>query len=166
MAKVTFKGTVVDTRGTLPAEAEKAPDFTLVGQDLSVVRLEQYLGKRLILNIFPSLDTSVCAASVRRFNEEAAQLRDTEILCISLDLPFAQARFCGAEGIERVKTASAFRDKTFGEDYGVLLEDGPLAGLFARAIVVLDESNVVLYTELVPEITQEPDYAAALAKLA
>ena len=165
MGSVTFKGASVAIVGDLPLEGTKAPDFILVGTDLAEVSLSGFLGQRVVLNIFPSLDTGVCAASVKRFNEEAAGLADTVVLCISVDLPFAQGRFCGAEGIENVRTLSAFRDHAFGKDYGVRITEGPLAGLFARGVVVIDAEGVVAYRELVPEIAQEPDYDAALAAL-
>ena len=165
MAEVTLKGSAVSTVGNLPAVGSKAPDFTLVGTDLGEVSLASLKGKKVVLNIFPSLDTSVCAASVKRFNEEASSLSETEVLCISKDLPFAQDRFCGAEGLDKVQPLSAFRDADFGQDYGVQLADGPIAGLFARAVIVVDAEGNVAYTELVPEITQEPDYASALAAL-
>ena len=164
MAQVTFKGSPVQTVGTLPATGNDAPGFTLVKQDLSEVSLSDCAGKKLVLNIFPSIDTGVCAASVRVFNSQAAKLENTAVLCVSVDLPFAHARFCGDEGIENVETASAFRSD-FGAAYGVTLADGPLAGLLARAVVVIDEAGKVTYTELVPEIAQEPDYDAALAAL-
>jgi thiol peroxidase len=164
MAQVTFKGSPVSTVGELPNIGNAAPDFTLVKQDLSEVTLADYEGKRLVLNIFPSIDTGVCALSVKAFNAKAAGLENTVVLCASVDLPFAQARFCGAEGIENVEPASAFRSN-FGEHYGVTLADGPLAGLLARAVIVIDETGRVIYTELVPEIAQEPDYAGALAAL-
>jgi len=162
MATVTLKGTPVKTSGELPAVGSKAPDFVLAGADLSDVKLSDYAGKPVVLNIFPSIDTPVCAASVRRFNQEAA-VGDAVVLCVSLDLPFAQGRFCAAEGLENVKTVSAFRSHTFGADYGVWLTDSALAGLFARAVVVVGRDGKVTYSELVPEIAQEPDYAAALA---
>lgn len=164
MAKITLKGTPINTIGELPARGSAAPDFTLVKQDLSETILADYKGQRLILNIFPSIDTGVCAASVRRFNEEAAGLDNVTVLCVSMDLPFALDRFCGAEGIENVVPASAFR-AAFGDHYGVLIADGPLAGLLSRAVVVINEDGKVIYTEQVPEITQEPDYAAALNPL-
>jgi thiol peroxidase len=164
MAKITFKGTPIHTIGELPAKGSAAPDFTLVKQDLSEAVLSDYKGKRLVLNIFPSIDTGVCAMSVRTFNEKAAALKNTVVLCVSMDLPFAQSRFCGAEGIKNVTTASAFRS-AFGEHYGVTIADGPLAGLLSRAVVVIDEKGKVIYAEQVPEIAQEPDYAAALAVL-
>jgi len=164
MAQITFKGTPIHTAGELPATGSTAPDFTLVKQDLSETTLADYKGKRLVLNIFPSLDTGVCAMSVRKFNEMAAGLTNTAVLCVSMDLPFAQARFCGAEGIKNVETASAFRSN-FGDHYGVIIAEGPLTGLFSRAVVVIDEAGKVIYTEQVPEIAQEPNYAAALAAL-
>lgn len=164
MADITFRGTPVTTSGELPSVGAKAPDFTLVGTDLSDVTARGLSGSRVVLNIFPSVDTGVCAASVREFNERAASLEGTTVVCVSKDLPFAQARFCGAEGIENVTMGSAFRS-SFGEDYGVVQNDGPLAGLLARAVVVLDADGTVLHSELVPEIGQEPDYDAAAAAL-
>lgn len=165
MAQITFKGGSVRTVGNLPAKGSPAPEFRLVGQDLSEITLASHPGKRLVLNIFPSIDTGVCATSVRKFNEKAAALENTVVICVSMDLPFAQSRFCGAEGINRVVTASAFRSD-FGSRYQVTIVDGPLAGLFSRAVVVIDEAGKVIYTEQVPEIKQEPDYDAALAALA
>ncbi len=162
MATVTFKGTPVKVSGELPAVGSKAPDFVLAGSDLSDVKLSDYTGRPVVLNIFPSIDTPVCATSVRRFNQEAAG-GDSVVLCVSLDLPFAQGRFCAAEGLENVKTVSAFRSHAFGGDYGVMLTDSALAGLFARAVVVVGRDGQVTHSELVPEIAQEPDYAAALA---
>ena len=164
MTDITLDGTPVHTHGSLPTVGTKAPAFTLVGNDLSPVALADFAGSRLILNIFPSVDTGVCATSVRTFNERAAGLENTKVLCISRDLPFAQARFCGAEGIENVTVASDFRT-TFGETYGVTMINGPLEGLLARAVVVLDEKGNVIHSQLVPEIKQEPDYEAALAVL-
>ena len=164
MAKITFKGSPIQTSGELPAKGTAAPDFALVKQDLSETVLADYKGKRLVLNIFPSIDTGVCATSVRKFNERAAALTNAVVLCVSMDLPFAQSRFCGAEGIKNVVTASAFRS-AFGEHYGVIIAEGPLAGLFARAVVVINESGKVVYAEQVPEIAQEPNYEAALAAL-
>jgi thiol peroxidase len=164
MAQITFKGSPVQTCGELPAKGTFAPDFTLVKQDLSETVLADYKGKKLVLNIFPSIDTGVCATSVRQFNEKAAALQNAVVLCVSMDLPFAQARFCGAEGIKNVVTASAFRS-AFGDHYGVTLASGPLAGLLARAVVVISETGKVIYTEQVPEIAQEPDYDSALAAL-
>jgi thioredoxin-dependent peroxiredoxin len=164
MAQVTFKGSPVQTAGELPTIGNAAPDFKLVKRDLSETALADYKGKKLVLNIFPSIDTGVCAASVRVFNSQATKLENTAVLCVSVDLPFAHDRFCGAEGIQNAETASAFRSD-FGTDYGVTVADGPLAGLFSRAVVVIDEAGKVIYTEQVPEIAQEPDYDAALATL-
>lgn len=161
MAQITLRGNPINTVGELPAVGSKAPGFNLVGGDLAAVSSEQFAGKPVVLNIFPSIDTPVCATSVRTFNERAAGAGAT-VVNVSKDLPFAQARFCGAEGIENVKTGSAFRD-SFGEDYGVTLSDGPMAGLLARAIVVIGADGNVAYTELVPEIAQEPNYDAALS---
>jgi thiol peroxidase len=163
MAQVTFKGNSLRTAGTLPGVGSIAPDFTVVKDDLSPVSLAQYKGKKLVLNIFPSIDTSVCASSVRRFNVDAAKLNNTVVLCISRDLPFAQKRFCAAEGINNVITGSEYRDSSFSDAYGVRILDGPLAGLLSRAVVVINEQGKVLYTEQVSEITQEPDYDKALA---
>lgn len=162
MASITFKGNPANTSGTLPAVGSQAKDFKLVKTDLSEVSLSNLAGKKTILNIFPSLDTAVCASSVRKFNEEAAKISGTIILNVSADLPFAQKRFCGAEGIENAETASTFRS-SFASDYGLELTDTVLAGLCSRAVVVLDENGKVIYTEQVPEITQEPDYEKALA---
>ncbi len=161
MAQITLRGNAIHTVGELPAVGSTAPGFTLVGADLGTVGIEQFRGKPVVLNIFPSVDTPVCANSVRKFNERAAASGAT-VVCVSKDLPFAFSRFCGAEGIENVKTASAFRD-SFGEDYGVTITDGPMSGLLARAIVVVGADGNVAYTELVPEIGQEPEYDAALA---
>jgi thioredoxin-dependent peroxiredoxin len=161
MAQITLRGNPINTAGELPAVGAKAPAFSLTGGDLAAVTSEQFNGKPLVLNIFPSVDTPVCATSVRTFNERVAGGGAT-VVNVSKDLPFAQARFCGAEGIENVSTASAFRD-SFGEDYGVTISDGPMAGLLARAVVVIGADGNVAYTELVPEIAQEPDYDAALA---
>jgi len=163
MAIVTLKGTPFHTAGDLPAVGGPAPDFVLTATDLSDHGLGAFAGeKALVLNIFPSVDTPTCAASVRRFNAELNALGDVAVLCISADLPFAQARFCGAEGLERVKPLSDFRHKAFGQSYGVTLVDGPLAGLLARAVVVI-KGGTVVHTQLVAEIADEPDYAAALA---
>ena len=156
-----MRGNPINTVGELPAVGSPAPAFNLTGADLGAVSIEQFSGKPVLLNIFPSVDTPVCATSVRKFNERAAGSGAT-VVNVSKDLPFAQKRFCGAEGIENVKTASAFRD-SFGEDYGVSIADGPFAGLLARAVVVIGADGNVAYTELVPEIAQEPDYDAALA---
>ncbi|MFZ3454723.1 thiol peroxidase [Arthrobacter sp. 7Tela_A1] len=164
MATTAFKQNPVRTAGELPAVGTPAPAVELVGADLSDVTLSGFAGRRVVLNIFPSVDTGVCAASVRRFNEIAAGLENTTVVCVSKDLPFALGRFCGAEGIENVVAASAFRS-SFGEDFGLTQADGPLAGLLARAVVVIDADGSVLYTQLVPEITTEPDYDAAVAAL-
>ncbi len=161
MAQITMRGNPVHTVGDLPAVGSAAPGFTLTGADLGRVSSDDFRGKPLVLNIFPSVDTPVCASSVRTFNERAAG-GGLSVLCVSKDLPFAQQRFCGAEGIENVKTASAFRD-SFGEDYGLTMADGPMAGLLARAVVVVSADGNVAYAELVPEIAHEPDYDAALA---
>lgn len=163
MATTAFKGNEVHTVGDLPATGSSAPAFDLTGTDLSPVRSSEVSG-RIILNIFPSLDTGVCAASVREFNRLATEAADTTVINVSNDLPFAQARFCGAEGIDRAITASAFRS-TFGRDYGVVMTDGPLEALLARAVVVLDADGTVLYSTLVPEIAEEPPYESALAAL-
>ncbi len=165
MATVTLRGNPVNTSGNLPTLGSKAPDFSLVKQDLSSVHLADLAGKKVVLNIFPSIDTATCATSVRRFNEKAAGISNTVVLCVSKDLPFAAKRFCGAEGIENVITGSSFRDTAFEDAYGVKLVDSALTGLIARSVVVLDEQGVVVYTELVPEIGSEPDYDAALAKI-
>jgi thiol peroxidase len=165
MATVEHRGTSVHTVGDLPAVGSPLPAFTLTGADLEEFGPDVASGRRLVLNIFPSIDTRTCALSVRRFNELAAGLGDTLVLCVSADLPYAQARFCGAEGIANVLTGSSFRS-TFGHDYGVTLIDGRMRGLLSRAVVVADASGTILYTEQVPSIGQEPDYDAALAALA
>ena len=165
MATITFIGKSVHTNGELPAVGSTAPDFKLVTVDLKDVSLADFTGKKKLLNIVPSLDTSVCALSTHKFNEHAKTHPDTVVLVISADLPFAQKRFCGNDGLVNVVPLSMMRSRKFAKDYGVLQEDGPLAGLTARAVVVLDENNRVRYTELVPEIAQEPDYNAALAAL-
>ena len=165
MASITLKGSPVETSGELPQTGSKAPAFTLVKSDLSETGLASYAGRDVVLNIFPSIDTSVCAASVRRFNTEAGKRENTVVLCISADLPFSHGRFCGAEGLENVVTLSTFRNQDFGKDYGVVMTSGPLRGLMSRAVVVIGADGVVTYTEQVPEITQEPDYDAALAAL-
>ncbi|MEZ6094636.1 MAG: thiol peroxidase [Pirellulaceae bacterium] len=162
MTEILFKGNPIHTNGSLPAAGTKAPDFKLVAADLSEKTLADYSGKVLVLNIFPSIDTGVCAASVRQFNERAASNSGVEVLNISLDLPFAQKRFCGAEGLEGVHTLSGFRCDSFGKNYGVTMTDGPLAGLYSRAVVVVDGNGQVVYVEQVPEITQEPNYDSAL----
>lgn len=165
MAKTALQGNIVNTIGDLPEVGSKAPEFTLVKTDLSEVRNTDFHGKRVILNIFPSLDTAVCAASVRRFNVEASNLPEAAVVCISKDLPFAHSRFCAAEGISNVVSASEFRSNNFGKNYGVMIIDGPLQGLMARAVVVLDKDGMVLHSQLVPEITEEPDYQSALEAL-
>jgi thiol peroxidase len=164
MAIVTFKGNPVHTRGSLPVIGEKAPGWALVKTDLSTVLLSDFKGYRVVLNIFPSVDTGVCAASVRHFNEKANELVNTKVLCISKDLPFALARFCGAEGLENVIPLSDFRNE-FGNAYNVVFTDGPLQGLLSRVVMVLDENGKVIYTEQVSEITEEPDYNKALSAL-
>lgn len=162
MASTKFKGNPVQTSGSIPAVGGKAPDAVLTGVDLADVKISSFVGSNVVLNIFPSVDTGVCAASVRRFNEAAGALKNAKILCISRDLPFAQKRFCGAEGIANVTMLSEMRGESFGSAYGVRLVDGPLAGLFARAVVVIDATGQVAFAQLVPEITEEPDYDAAL----
>lgn len=162
MATITFKGGKVNTSGELPAKGTAAPDFTLVKSDLSEISLKDLKGKKIILNIFPSIDTGVCAASVRKFNKEAAGFSNTVVLAISADLPFAAGRFCTTEGIENVHPASVFRNPEFAKAYGVLMTDGPLKGLLARSVVAIDADGKVIYTELVPEVTNEPDYEAAI----
>lgn len=164
MADITFQGDPITTVGNLPEKGAQAPAFTLVGTDLSDVELKNFAGKQLVINIFPSIDTGVCQASVRAFNEKAGGRDNTVILNVSKDLPFAQERFCAAEGIDNVVSASAFRS-SFGEDYGVTMTAGPLKGLLSRAVVVVDAEGSVVYTEQVPEIGQEPDYEAALGAL-
>lgn len=165
MTTVTLKGNTIHVGGQFPQTGSQAKDFTLVKSDLSELSLNSLKGKKVVLNIFPSLDTAVCAMSVRKFNELAAKMSNTVVLAVSKDLPFAHARFCTTEGIENVTGLSAFRNSSFGEDYGITMTDGPLAGLFARAVVIIDEDGKIQYTELVPEITQEPDYEKALKKL-
>lgn len=165
MSSVTLRGNPVSIGGTFPATGNKAPAFNLVAQDLSDVSLASYAGKRKILNIFPSVDTPTCATSVRTFNSKASNLPNTVVLCISADLPFAQARFCAAEGLENVINLSTLRGAEFIRNYGVAIEEGPMAGLAARAVVVLDENDQVLHSELVSEIADEPNYDKALAVL-
>lgn len=157
---ITYRGQAVQTVGTLPEVGAQAPDFTLVGSDLSDITKADFAGRRVVLNIFPSIDTGVCATAARKFNQIADELPNTTVICVSKDLPFALNRFCGAEGIDNVVTASAFRS-SFGEDYGVTMENGPIATLLSRSVVVLDADGTVVYTEQVPEISQEPDYEAA-----
>ncbi len=165
MAEITLQGTPVQTSGNLPPLDMPAPAFMLVKTDLSEAGLKNFNNQNIILNIFPSMDTSVCAASVRRFNKEAAESPDTVVLCISADLPFAHKRFCEAEGLNNVIPLSVFRSAAFGRDYGVTFTSGPLTGLLSRAVVIVDKSGNVAYTEQVPEIGEEPDYDAALLAL-
>ena len=165
MAAITLGGNSINTLGNLPEIDSVAPDFRLVNTDLETKSLKDFAGKNLILNIFPSVDTSTCAASIRAFNEKAAALENTEVLCISRDLPFAQKRFCGAEGIEHVTNLSDFRDGQFGEDYKVTITEGPFQGLHSRAIVVINPDGKVIYTEQVSEVGHEPNYEAAIAAI-
>jgi len=165
MATITFKGNPIRTVGNLPQKGEKAPAFALVKTDLSTVTSQDLVGKKVVLNIFPSIDTGTCATSVRTFHKNAADYPDAVVLCVSKDLPFAHKRFCAAEGIDKVHAVSAFRGPDFGADYGLTIADGPLAGLFARAVVVLDGNGVVLHSQLVEELSHEPDYASASAAL-
>ncbi|MCM1502892.1 MAG: thiol peroxidase [Bacteroidales bacterium] len=165
MAKVTFMGSPVELCGELPKTGEIAPDFGGVKGDLTTAHLSDFKGKKVVLNIFPSLDTEVCAASVRKFNQMASSLENTVVLCLSKDLPFAQSRFCTVEGLDNVVPLSLFRCNCFAGKYGVEIMDGPLKGLYSRAVVVVDEDGKVVYVQLVPEITDEPDYEAALAAL-
>ena len=165
MAQTKLKGNANNTCGDLPKQGSEAPDFVLTANDLSDHKLSDYKGHKVVLNIFPSIDTGVCAMSVRKFNAEAANLDDTVVLCISRDLPFAMGRFCGAEGIDRAITLSELRDRDFGKNYGLELVDGPMKGLLARAVIVLDSMGKVLYTQLVDDIVKEPDYEAALKAL-
>ncbi len=165
MSSTHFKGNPVHVDGPFPKVGDQAPAFRLIAGDLSEKPLSDFAGKRKVLNIFPSIDTGVCAASVRHFNQDAAGLKNAVVLCVSADLPFAQSRFCGAEGIQNVTMLSMMRGREFLKDYGVAMTDGPLAGLAARAVVVLDEHDKVIHAQLVDEITHEPDYAAALKAL-
>ena len=165
MAQITLKGNPINTSGNLPELGSSAPDFKLTKLDLSETSLKDYAGKKVVLNIFPSVDTPTCATSVRHFNQDAAKLENTIVLCVSRDLPFAQKRFCAAEGIENVVMASELRDKNFGADYGLEIKEGPLASLLSRAVVVIDENGKIIYTEQVPEIGQEPNYEGAIASL-
>ncbi len=166
MSTISLRGNTIETVGSLPPLDSKAPPFALVKTDLSECTLDDFTGKSLVLNIFPSIDTPTCAASVRRFNEEAAKQDNTVVLCVSADLPFAHKRFCETEGIEHVHAVSTFRSPEFGRDYGVTISTGPIKGLLSRAVVVIDGTGTVSYTEQVPEIGQEPDYAKALSHLA
>lgn len=165
MTEVTLKGAPIQVAGAFPQTGQKTRPFSLVGGDLSDIKLESFAGKRKVLNIFPSIDTPTCATSVRKFNAQANELANTVVLCISADLPFAQKRFCGAEGLENVVNLSTMRGREFLEDYGVLITSGPLAGISTRAVVILDEQDQVLYSELVPEVGSEPNYDAAIAAL-
>ena len=165
MAKITLKGNAIKTVGKLPKVGKKAPKFKLVKSDLSVAKLKDYRGSKLILNITPSIDTGVCATSVREFNKLAAGMENTKVLYVSKDLPFAQARFCGAEGIENVETLSDFITGKFGKKYGVTIKTGPMKGLLSRSVVVINEKGKVVYTEQVPEIVEEPNYTAAIEAL-
>lgn len=165
MTKITLKGNPIKTSGELPQIGKKAPGFKLVKNDLSIAKLKDFKGSKLLLNISPSLDTSVCATSIRKFNEAAAKIENVTIAYVSRDLPFAMARFCGADGIDKVITLSDFNTGKFGKKYGLTMKTGPMQGLHSRAIVVLDEKGKVVYTEQVPEITQEPNYEAALEAL-
>ncbi|MGE5626134.1 MAG: thiol peroxidase [Bacillota bacterium] len=165
MAKIALRGNPVNTSGELPKVGSKAPEFKLVNKDLKDVSLADYKGKKKILNIYPSIDTPVCATSTRKFNEHAKKHPDTVIIMVSMDLPFAQTRFCGNEHLENVQTLSLMRGRDFADRYGVMLKDGPLAGVLARAIVVIDQDDKVLHTEMVPDISQEPNYDAALKAL-
>lgn len=165
MATITLKGNPIHTSGNLPETGSKAADFTLVNKGLEDVSLSDFSGKRVVLNIFPSIDTGVCAASVRTFNQKVSEMDNTAVLCISKDLPFALGRFCGAEGIENVEVLSGFRDEDFDRNYHVQILDGPLKGVYSRAVVVLDENGKILYTEQVPEIAQDPDFEAVYAVL-
>lgn len=165
MAQVTFQGNPIDIAGDLPAAGARAPDFRLTAGDMSDKSLADFAGKKKVLNIFPSVDTDVCAKSVREFNERAGAHPDVAMLQISADLPFAQGRFCSSQGLDNVTSLSMLRDKSFAQDYGTLITEGPLAGLSARAVVVVDENDQVIHSELVPEIGQEPDYEAAINAL-
>ena len=166
MANITLKGNAIETIGQLPAKGTKAPSFNLVGTTLANVSLDDFAGKNVVLNIFPSIDTPVCAASTRRFNKVAGESENTVVLCISADLPFAHSRFCEVEGLKNVIPLSVFRDKDFGTSYGLTIKTGPIAGLLSRAIVIIDKTGKIAYTEQVPEISQEPNYDLALATLA
>lgn len=165
MAIVTLKGNQINTAGTLPSIGSKAPEFSLVETNLSSTTLNEFSGSKIVLNIFPSVDTGTCATSVREFNREASELENTVVLCISRDTPFALARFCGAEGLDNVVSLSDFRERNFGKDYGVEFVDGPLNGLLSRAVIVLDKNGIVKYNEQVSETVDEPNYKAALEAL-
>ncbi|SFN63015.1 thiol peroxidase (atypical 2-Cys peroxiredoxin) [Bizionia echini] len=165
MATVTLKGNNIETSGTLPKTGSKAPDFSLTNTDLETKTLSDYKGYKLVLNIFPSIDTGTCAASVRQFNQEAGELENTKVLCISRDLPFALSRFCAAEGLDNVVSLSDFKDRNFGKNYGIAFTTGPLEGLLSRSVVVINETGNVIYTEQVQETVNEPNYKAALEAL-
>ncbi len=165
MAKINFKGNEINTSGNLPGIGEKAPDFTLTGSDLSEIRLEDYLGKRVIINVFPSIDTPVCAMSVRTFNEGINKYDNAVVICASRDLPFAHSRFCGTEGLDNMVSASEMKKLEFGNDYGLRMTQGPLEGLLARAVIGVDENGHVFYTQLAGEVTEEPDYQAVFEAL-
>jgi thiol peroxidase len=165
MAKITLGGNPINTCGELPKVGEKAPDFQLIKNDLSVTSIADFKGSKVVLNIFPSIDTGTCATSVRQFNESASQLENTKVLCVSRDLPFAQTRFCATEGLENVVNLSDFKDGSFGKTYGLEIVDSVLAGLHSRVVIVLDENGIIKYTEQVPEIANEPNYKNALAAL-
>lgn len=165
MAKITLGGAPIETCGSLPKVGGKAPDFTLTVSDLSIKKLSDFEGHKVVLNIFPSVDTGTCATSVRTFNKEAAEMTNTKVVCVSRDLPFAQARFCGAEGIENVSMLSDFKTGQFGKDYGLEIAEGAFEGLHSRCVVVLDENGIVTYTEQVAETGNEPNYKAALEAL-
>jgi len=165
MAKITLGGNPINTCGELPKVGEKAPDFQLIKNDLSVTSIADFKGSKVVLNIFPSIDTGTCATSVRQFNESASQLENTKVLCVSRDLPFAQTRFCATEGLENVVNLSDFKDGSFGKTYGLEIVDSVLAGLHSRVVIVLDENGTIKYTEQVPEIANEPNYKNALAAL-
>ena len=165
MATITLGGNPINTNGTLPTIGTMAPDFKLIANDLSTVTLADFAGKTLVLNIFPSVDTGTCATSVRKFNEKASDLTNTKVLCISRDLPFAQKRFCGAEGLDNVINLSDFKDGSFGKDYGLEMTDGALSGLHSRVVLIIDANQKLIYSEQVPEIADEPNYEAALNAL-
>jgi thioredoxin-dependent peroxiredoxin len=165
MATVTLGGNAINTSGNLPQVGSVAPDFKMVKNDLSIASLSDYKGQKIVLNVFPSIDTATCATSVRKFNETASKLNNTKVLCISRDLPFAQKRFCGAEGLENVENLSDFKDGSFGKIYGLEIVDSAFAGLHSRVVVVIDENGVVKYTEQVSEIANEPNYEAAINAL-
>jgi len=165
MATITFKGNAIQTSGNLPEIGQNCPDINLTKTDLSQTDLSEYKGKKVILNIFPSIDTGICAMSAKAFNKSAIEVENAVVVCVSKDLPFAHSRFCEAEGLNNVVCASSYKDDSFENAFNVLMKDGPLSGLFSRAVVILDEAGMVIYTEQIPEIVQEPNYDAALAAL-